>query len=166
MGGLIVIVILAMWVTASIALAMWLARRLGLKRFKTGVTFLLFFAVLGLPVADELAARPKFELLCRKGAVLKIDAEKIRGKTVRVEISPANQLLEGMPIPVLYSHIRFRDVLTGEVLAEYETYQAQGGVMARATGFPSGIQPWTGNYSCVPDDRGTIPKRYGFTLVN
>jgi hypothetical protein len=164
MGGLIVLVSLLTWIAVCVALAAWLVRRLRPKRYEGAVASLLFLVILILPVADELAARPKFEALCREGAVLKIDAERIKGKTVRVDISPVNSLVEGMPIPVLYSHFRFRDVRTGEVLAEYETYQARGGFMARATGFPGG--PWAGNYSCVSDDEGTIPRRYGFTLIN
>jgi hypothetical protein len=166
MGGLILVTCLAIWGVACITLAAWLVNRARLKRFKTAVSILLALTIFILPVADELAARPGFEALCREGAVLKINPEKIKGRTVRLDISPTNRLLEGRSIPILHSHYSFRDVVTGEVLAQYDAYQARGGFMARATRLPAGPQPWTGTYSCVPADEGGIAKRYGFTLVN
>jgi len=96
-----------------------------------------------------------------------IDAQKIRGKRIRLVISPSNQRIEGAAIPIINSHYAYRDIESGEELASFDVYTAKGGFMARWTQFPEGGHPWTIEGStCVPASEGTLNKQYGFTVVN
>lgn len=169
MGGLLVIGVLFGWLAAAIWLARRISRAIQMKAvYRTpasiGLAVLIFF----LPVADELATRPSFEMLCREDGALKIDVQKIRGRLVKVEIAPADEPVTGpfALIPLFRSHVTYADTSTGEVLAEYSTYRARGGVLARAFRPLGSAEPLTGTYSCVPEHEGTLPERYAFTLIN
>jgi hypothetical protein len=168
MAGLMLFGALFIWLFVVIQLARWLTRAAKVRdSLRRVVLFALVVFIFLLPVADELAARPAFEALCREGAVLRIDAQKIRGRVVRVEIGPEQPVLGIFtPIPIHHSHVAFRDASTGDLLGEYDTYRADGGLLGRQLRplGPSG--PLTGTYSCVPKDEGTISKRYAFHLVN
>jgi hypothetical protein len=118
-----------------------------------------------LPVADELAAKPSFYNLCRSGAVLKIKAEKIKGRSVLLTIDPSHERMPGTIVPVFHSHYAYRDPQSGEVLAEYELYSAQGGVLARWIGFTRS-QPLTGSLFCASEERVAIEAQYDFIVLN
>jgi hypothetical protein len=167
MAGLTLIALLVVWVSACAVIANWAARKWKTGSVRVIVRALIFTVVFLLPVADELLARPQFAALCREGAVLRIDAEKIKGKTIRLEISPKNQVVEKTPIPILHSRYSYREATTNEELAHYDVYAALGGFMSQWTGFPEGRHPWTIERStCVPPDEGTLAKRYQFSLIN
>lgn len=168
MGGLILLAVVAVWMAACIYAAAWLMRRLPLKRLRTSLAISIFTLLFALPVADELVARRQFIALCGKGAVVKIDAEKIRGKIVRLDISPANRLVEGTFIPIRNSHYSFRDVVTNEELAHYDVYLAEGGFASRWTKFPEGHHPWTiPTARCSPPQSSqAIAREFGFMLTN
>lgn len=167
MGGLIVFAVLGLWIWVCIAITRWCARRVRLRTARILIAPILFLAIFALPVVDELIARPQFNALCKKGAVLKIDAEKIKGRRVRVVIEPSQKPVGGTAIPILFSHYSLRDVRTDEELAAYDSYLARGGFMSRLTGFPGGNSPWTFDRpGCSPPDEGSQSMRYGFTLIN
>jgi hypothetical protein len=146
MIGLLVLGMVIVWLAAAI----WIARRatrlipVGPK-WRPLVAIGLFLLVFFLPVADELAARLSFYALCKEGAVLRIDQRKIKGTTVALTVDPSKALLTGHPIPILHSHFAFRDARTGELLAEYDTYQARGGLIARVIAL-TGDPPLTGSF--------------------
>lgn len=165
MSGILLLLTIALWLYVAHRITRFAVRGVeGDKRF--WIYAIVFAIVFMLPVTDELMARPTFSALCEQGAVLTIDADKIRGRVVRVEIQPSNQLLDVAPIPILHSRISFRDASTGDELGHYNTYFARGGLMARLTNFPESAAPWTGNFSCAPPNRGAYPTAYAFTLLN
>jgi hypothetical protein len=166
MGGLLVLAVFFAWLAGAI----WLARRISCAiqmkpAYRTaasvGLTVLIFF----LPVADELATRPWFEALCREHAVERIDVEGIRGRTVRLVVNPMSAPVRGALIPTFRSHFEYQDVNTGDAFGEYDAYVSKGGVLSQLLGFP-GAHPLTGSFFCAPADEGSLPKRYGFVLVN
>lgn len=166
MGGLLVLAVFFGWLAAAIWLARRISHAIDIKpRYRGLALALLSIVIFLLPVADELAARPSFAALCREGAVLKINAEKIRGKTVQVIVDPSNAPLPGMFIPILHSHVSYRDPSTGEVLAEYDIFQARGGLLSRAVPVARG-GPLTGDYYCAPERDQPWDKRYGFAVLN
>jgi hypothetical protein len=168
MVGLTILAVLLFWIVLSLGITWLIMKKLPLKRFKFIAALPLFVIVFLIPVADELLARPQFEALCRKGNVIRIDAQKIKGKTVRLEIQPFNQEIEGAIIPILHSHYSYRDVATDEEFAWYDVYEARGGLMAQWVGFPEGRNPWTISHpSCSPSRHShQIAKDFGFTLIN
>jgi len=167
MGGLIALVVLAGWVTACASASIWIMKRLAVARFRTLIAMLIFGAFAFLPVADELIARPQFNSLCKEGAWLRIDAKGIKGRLIRLDVSPSNEQIDGYLIPILHSHYSYRDTVTDEQLAWFDVYTAKGGVMARWTQFPEGGGPWTMESAvCVPPNEGKLSQQYGFTLIN
>jgi hypothetical protein len=165
MIGLLVLGILALWVAAAFWMARRLARAIPMKAgARPWASFGLFVLIFLLPVADELAARPSFNALCREGSTERIDAQRIAGRTVRLVVNPRNARLKGTFVPVYHSHFEYRDAQTGDVLGGYEVYLAEGGLIARKLRFPTS-RPLTGAFLCAPEDEGSIPKRYGFTVL-
>jgi hypothetical protein len=166
MGGLILFGVLFVWTSVSARLARSLSRAIDIKpSLRAFASIALAILIFLLPVADELAARPYFEALCHKGAVLRIDEQKIRGKDVMLTIDPSNERVKWAIIPMFHSHFEYRDAVTTEVLAEYETYAAHGGVLARIIAF-NGSHPWTGTFYCAPEVGADLRKRYGFVVLN
>jgi hypothetical protein len=162
---LLVLFMLALWLAAAIWIARRVARLIPVRpKWRPVVAIGLFLLVFFLPVADELAARPSFNYLCRTGAVLKIDAEKIKGRNVILSANDSDGRMKGMLIPVFHSHFEYRDAISGEVLGEYEMYIGEGGLLARTVGLAS-AHPITGPFFCAPEDRLTAKQRYGFTIL-
>jgi hypothetical protein len=171
MGGLIVFIFLGGYLWVCMRATGWLVGRCPWpSRWPRWPRVLLLPPVLALvfvlPVADELLARPKFNALCEEGAVLKIDAQRIRGRTIRLDIDPSERPMEGMIVPILHSHLSYRDVTTGEEMAHYEVYLARAGLLSRLLEFPEGGGGLTGLGTCWPPAVGTLPQRFGFTLIN
>jgi hypothetical protein len=164
MIGLIAFAILFTW----LAVVIWIARRIS-RHLKTKpsvrpiVSIIAGVVIFWLPVADELAARPYFEVLCHRSAALKVNSQKLNGKTVRVTVNPSNASVKGSPIPMFHSHVEYRDATTGEVLVEYEIYSAIGGLLARTFGLAHS-HPLTGAFFCAPEERETLRRRYTFTF--
>jgi hypothetical protein len=132
-----------------------------------GCQVLLTVLLMGLLVADEIIGGFQFRKLCEQNAVLRIDPEKARGRTVKVVIEPSNEMLPTIPIHILHSHLSFRDVVTNEEIAQYDWYVAKGGWFIRTLGISGSNSPITmGRSSCTPQNAGTFPKEYGFTLIN
>lgn len=153
------------WLFVALRLARWLSRMIKVRdSFRPLVSFALVLFIFLLPVADELAARPYFEALCHKAAALKIDAQRIRGKTVRLTVDPSNRLIAGTPIPILQSHFTYHDVVTGELMAEYDVLRARGGFLAQFAHL-EGMHPLTGSFFCAPDREPPLAERYGFNVL-
>lgn len=121
-----------------------------------------------LPLADEIVGAFQFNALCKANAVLKIDAEKAKGNTVRSIITPAksDEVIRGTALTIYYSHFSFVDVSSEEKLAEFDRYAAKGGWFVHALGIsnsnsPIFIQP----AGCSPRMASSdIAKKYEFTL--
>lgn len=167
MGGLIFLAAVGIWTFISLFLARWLLGLLKVKRLQTVTILVLTVTIFLLPVADELAARPEFNRLCKKAAALRIDAERINGRTVQVILQVLNEKVQDSPLPILHSKLALRDTKTDEVLGSYDTYSVRGGVLARWIGWPEGESPWTyGKAGCGPNvDWNSLPNRYGFKLI-
>jgi hypothetical protein len=165
MIGLLVLFMLALWLAAAIWIARRVARLIPVRpKWRPLVAVGLFLVVFLLPVADELAARPSFNRLCREGAVEKINVARIAGRTVRLVEDPQSAPLGGALIPIYHSHFEYRDSESGEMLGEYEMYIGEGGFLARLIRLPTS-HPLTGTFFCAPQDEGSIPRRYGFVVL-
>lgn len=165
MAGLLSLALLVGWFIA----ALWLARQLTSK-VKNGVlrTALMIPAVIvvvGLPVADEIIGGFQFRALCRERAVLKIDAEKIKGKTVRMVSDPENKDLENTIVRIYYTRVSYRDVTTQEELASNGYLVAMGGQLIRALGGGHEMKPMT-IFPSTCGGPGNLPtsKKYEFNI--
>ena len=152
-------------------LAWWLSgllvRRIPNRWIAKPLQVVLTIFLMSLLVADELIGGYQFRKLCEQNAVLKIDPEKARGRTVRVVITPSNEILSGIPITIFHSHHSYQDVVTGEEIAQYDSYSAKGGWFIRSLGISEGNAPITmGHSGCIPVNAGTFSKKYELTRIN
>lgn len=169
MTGLFLIVVVFAWLVAVVFLTSWLMKRVSImqKPVRMAVALLIFVLLLPLPVADEIIGGYQFRELCRQGAVLRIDAEKAKGRTVKVVIEPSNEILPRTAITIYHSHLSFQDFKTGEEIASYDTYVAKGGWFIRMLGISGGNAPITiGLPGCIPENSQSFRKQYGITVIN
>ena len=162
MFGLLSIALVVAWFFA----ARWIARKLTgsmssrLKR--TSLTWLAVAVIFVLPVIDEIIGGFQFRALCKEHAVLKVNAEKIKGKTVRVVVDPSNKDVDNTAVRIYYTHLSYRDVETGEELANTRWYTATAGVLIRILTGNSGSTLTIHPSTCSAG----LSKSYGFTLIN
>lgn len=141
MIGLLFLGVVAAWVFVSWWLAMRVTSRLPRGALRFAAVTAVIAVLLPLPVADEIVGGFQFKALCTRDTLLKIDAEKIRGKTVRVNSEPANMPVAGTAVRILFSRALYRDVATNEVLASSDRYVANGGRLLHALSGTNGITP-------------------------
>lgn len=166
MLGLMFLAALVAWLVVAIRLARWISQRPQVKPSLRSLTsVILAVLIFFLPVADEFAARPYFGMLCHKGAVFRVDKQRIKGRRVTVTAPLMNARVNGAILPTLHSHYTYVDATFGDVLAEYETYAAEGGALARALGVAHS-HPLTGTFYCAPEGLDLAPEQYGFVMVN
>jgi hypothetical protein len=95
------------------------------------VQSLLLIIGFNLPLWDEIMGVPEIEALCNgpERSSLKIDAEKTRGKKVKLVISYKD--IEGTILPIIQEHRSYRDVETNEEYATANWYYGEGGWLYR-----------------------------------
>jgi hypothetical protein len=156
------------WMAASAFVSVWLAKRFS-NRFVRWLIALSALAVLmPLPLADEIVGKRQFEALCRHGATLEVDAARIKGRQVRLQVRPVNQPVPGIAVPVLYTRVEFRDAETSEPLGAYGWYVAEGGWFIRTFGIGEGggMLLASGKSFCSPAKAdASVAADYGFQIV-
>ena len=128
----------------------------------------LFAVLVVLPVADELIGGFQFRALCKENAVLKIDAQKIKGKTIREVPVPliGTQDMTQTAVRIYFYRIGYRDSVSGEEFASYVSYTAMGGLLVSALGMSNDIAPLTIHpSSCKPRNVGDLSKEFDFKFT-
>jgi hypothetical protein len=167
MTGLLVLLLFSLWVWGVFRFARWIGDHVQGGRWRWPVVALAFVALLPLPVADELIARPQIERLCRDGAVFKIDEQNIRGRRVKSFAEPLNEAVPGIAIPVTFTRTVYRDESSGEELATLGYYYVKGGALVRTLGFSESSSPMFVRSYCAPNEGGhEAANRLGFKIIN
>lgn len=167
MDGLIALGLLLLWAVLVEKLAVKVASKFKDKITRRVVGVLVFVLVLPLPVADELYARHQIDALCREGGVLKMDEQKIKGRSVKVSFEPSNADVPGIAIPVRYSKTVLRDVETDEVLGSDTSFITGPGILIRTIGTAEMRSPMFGSEGCWPKEgMHSAAKRIGFKILN
>ncbi len=170
MAGLIFIALLIGW----FFVARWLARKITVhianKALRWLSTALLVIVFMALPVLDEIIGGFQFRELCKQNAVLKIDAERIKGKTIQMITLPLNQVIPNTAIKISHSQTRYLDVMTNEELANSRRYEVFGGRLIRSLAggneMPS-LLPMSNNGStCGGMPNIVISSKYQFTFAS
>lgn len=167
MSGLFFLAVVFIWIVAAIMLTRWLMRRIPIKSelARMLLALALFALIFVLPVTDEIIGGYQFRKLCENSA-LKIDAEKAKGKTVKLVIDPSNEILRGTAITIYHSHMSYRDINTNEEIASNNKYVAKGGWFIKMLGVFEGDGPLTLSPTyCSPSLGGlAIARNYGFFI--
>lgn len=167
MTGLALLALLALWVWVVKRIASAAVRGVAHRVLRWCLGLLVFAVVLPLPVADELFAKHQINALCREGAVLRIDEQKIKGRRVRVAYEPLNAEVPGVAIPVTFSKLVLRDADTGEDLGSRGHYVVKGGWLIRTLGFSESNSPLTTESHCALNEGAhEAAARLGFKIIN
>lgn len=168
MSGLLLLLVATVWFVISVLLVIRATRWIKAAGFRVLAGMVVFPVVLLLPLIDEMIAQPQFEALCRENAVLVIDAQAVRGRSVKLTFEPSNARLTRMAVPVTYSRVVFRDATTGEAYGSFNRYDANGGWLIRALGISEGDSPlWMRRSYCSPGEGAhQVATRLGFYIIN
>jgi hypothetical protein len=175
---LIFLFILAVWLVILLVLSTWIFFRYTSKlprwidRIAIFVGQILLGAVVFfLPIMDEIIGGYEVDALCNgpKEAYLKINVEKIKGKSVKLVISYKD--IEGTAVPISQIHHSYRDVETDEEYAAVNWYCGQGGwiyrkIMGEDGGMPVHLRI---KYRCKHDEKilsgYDLSRSYQFEIV-
>jgi hypothetical protein len=168
MIGILFLAVIGAWIWAAAKLAGFIGNRFFPPRpWRPFAKSLVFAFLIFLAVGDEVVGGFQLRALCKENAVLKINAEKIKGKQIRVEGDPGNKPLGDTAIKILWTRLSFRDVETNEELASYSRYVASGGWFIRTLAMGNSVTPMTiFPSSCTAEGIGNLAKNYDFKSTN
>lgn len=165
MSGLIFLALAVGWFSVSFWIGRRLTGRVKTTGFRLSLMSLVVAVLLVLPVADEIIGGFQFRALCRENAILKIDAEKIKGKMIYMVSDPSINDTQGSAIPIHRTRVSYRDVGTHEELASSGFLVAMGGRLVSALAGGHQMSPLT-IFPSTCSGPGNLPtsKKYQFTL--
>lgn len=165
MVGLILFTIVGLWIWACVALTGLLLRKVNPQKGRSVFAFIVFAVLLVLPVIDEIIGGFQFKALCAKDAKVRLGVEHPAGRTTRFSARPSNERIAGTFIPIIHSRFRYHDVVTNELVAEHDIYEAKGGVLIRIIGLynsPLTIDPPI----CSGEQDVALSVALGFKVIN
>jgi len=116
-------------------------------QWRIPIFILLFFALMPLPLIDEIVGAWQFKKLCKANSGIQIDPALASGKTVYLSRTPDVEI-QGTWVHIVLKPWRFIDAMTGETIVSYNTLAAGGGLLYR--GFTEGGVPMTFAGHCSP----------------
>jgi hypothetical protein len=169
MTGLLLLAVVGVWIWVSFRITRAVARRVrpGTRRALTA--WLLFPALLVLPLLDEIIGGFQFRALCARNPNFEIGVAEPQGRTTRYSASPLNEVVPRTAIRILHTRVEFTDVETGELVVRYDRYVASGGLFIRALGVSEKDSPLTIDPTwCSPEAvRGeNVRRTLGFSVIN
>jgi hypothetical protein len=165
MTGLFMLMLAIVWLVLAVLISRSVGRAFKHRSASTITALATFALLLPLPVADELIGIQQFEALCREGAVLTIDAQRIKGRSIRLVVDPKLKRVPGTLIQIRYSRYSYRDASTNEELATYNLYNASGGWLVHALAFEHDA-PLLTKSGCSFPGEGQLARTYQFSLIN
>jgi hypothetical protein len=85
-----------------------------------------------VPVLDELVGKYQFAHLCASNGLQAVNLGRLAGKKVKIEHKDRNPV-PGALIPTKQDDVALTDATSGELLATYKDYYAEGGWLVRYT---------------------------------
>jgi hypothetical protein len=166
MTGILLLFGVALWAYACWKAAAALGRRMRRSAWRLPAVATIFVVLVLLPVADEIVGGFQFRSLCA-GAVAHVEVRDVAGRVARYRGDPIDARLPGTAIPILYSHIEYSDVKTGELIARYDRFIAKGGLLVRTLRLSESNSPLTmGRSDCSGEsDSLSLPLQLGFQVV-
>ena len=144
MSGIILILVALLWVVIAFVVVWLIGKLLPKIWWVFLLRVALFFALLPLPIVDELLGAKQFEQLCKENSTIQVDRAKAAGKTVYYANQPSVRV-EGTWVPVRQKRWQFVDMQTGEIVVSYTTLEASAGLLG-----PASFRPLTFEGYCAP----------------
>lgn len=164
MTGLLLIAVVGLWIGVVWHVSRWATRSIRIVSVRIFARALTFAALVTCPMVDEIVGGVQFRKLCEREAVLKIDAAKVRGRTLKqiaAQSFPANTLLR-----IEEWRNSFVDTTSGEELASFGWLRVSGGWFIRTLGISEGNAPLLIHpATCWPVMHGRLSQTFQFTLI-
>jgi hypothetical protein len=148
MIGLLALLFFVLWGFIAYKISEFLTKKMKTEKYKKLTVTVLGVFIFFVPVADDIIGGFQFRALCKEKAVLTVDEQNIRGKTI-VYQRVRDQYLNMYIIPILERNWTYKDADADEIVISWKSYEATGGWLSRLIGFPEGSPPYTFNGSCL-----------------
>ena len=167
MTGALLFAVVVFWLWTSVQLTRLVLRNISSWKWRRVIAPVIFIALIILPVMDEIIGGFQFRTLCEKSATIKLGVKNPVGRTTRYMGEPIDEAVPGTYIPIFHSHIEYHDVMTNELVAQYDRYVAKGGILVRAVGISENNSPLTiGSPSCSGERGASLPTLLRFNVIN
>ncbi len=151
MFGVVYLFIFLFWTCLLAWMVARITRRLPERWWRTLFRFFLYIALYPMPLIDEILGAQEFKQLCDQYAVVQVDEEKAKGRTV-YQSEDVYVEIKNTWVPVHMHQNRYVDTFTGELLLADTSLYANGGRLN--PGSAAGREPWFFDHSChVPTSR-------------
>lgn len=169
MSGLLFLGVIGLLAYLAWRLSGLIVRRVSNRWQAKGLQIVLTVFLMSLLVVDELIGGYQFRQLCKQNAVLKIDPEKAKGRTVKVaRATKQSNLLANTAVPIYTTGGSLVDVQTGEEIVTTAWNSAEGGWLIRTLGISGSNTPLVIRPSTCYSSMGSreIAQLYGMHLEN
>ena len=123
MLALYLLLVATVWFIVSVTVAILIARKLPVGRWRVALAFALAILLVTLPFDDQIVGGMQFRKLCEDNSFITVEREKAKGRTVYLADTPMRQV-RGMWLRVAEKEWRFVDVSNGETVVSYREFHA------------------------------------------
>ena len=164
MTGLLLIFVFGIWFMISKWIASKVVRNIKSQKMKRLAMPLILVFLMLAPLADEVIGGVQFYALCSKEAVLKVDEDKAKDKTVKVELSVGKNK-SSAPVVIREQTWSYIDIKNSEEVLSYKTLHAAGGWLIKTLGISETNAPLIFGGVCGPAEQKTIFNRLNMTVL-
>lgn len=165
MIGLLFFGFLFVWIGLCVYVACRIGRRLPETRWRIWVELALVVALIPTLVIDEIVGGWQFRHLCAEESErVSVDPDTARGRAVYLKEATLEDV-KGTMVPVSRHRWQFLDTRTDEVIVEFTTLRARGGVFRRTFGTTELSGPLIFDSYCAPRDSLTVFKQLDINEV-
>lgn len=160
MMGLYLLFLASVWLAVSVALAIFVAKKIPARWARVPAGIALGILILPLPVIDDIVGGRQFVNLCQENQSIYI-SPTAKGRTVYLA-EPTLRPVRGVWLPVTLQEWRYLDVASGEVVVGFNTLVAGHGAIRFSDA------PLTAKGSCEPGgqvDSMKLLKDNGITQI-
>lgn len=153
MIGLMFLAVIVLWFAICFSLLFFVC----IKKCSTlSKVFSFIFGVILLvaPFYDEIIGGWEFKKICKEGAVVIVDEEHARGKTVFLDDIKSVKTY-GYALPIVTQKWSYKDVYEEKVIVEWSEYRSEGGWLSRRIKLMGQSGPLTFNGYCYPEGSGS-----------
>jgi hypothetical protein len=165
MTGILLIGVLLIWLVIALFIAYAILGFLP-KRWWSGLVATgLFFALLPLPLIDEILAKPRFEELCRNVATVQVHTLSTQERKVNLKDRELKKF-DSYGLQIQQERMNYSDITTGELVFSHTGVLVRGGFLIRTLGISETNSPVLFDKYCGPKNSQTFLKDLGVTIVD
>ena len=164
MTGLLLIFVFGVWFMVAKWIASKIVADINSPKAKKVAKPLILVLLMLAPLADEVMGGVQFYALCSKEAVLKVDEDKAKDKTVTVNLSDGKNI-SSAPLVIREQTWSYIDIKNSEEVISYKTLHAGGGWLIKNLGISETNAPLIFSGVCGPAEQKTIFSRLNIKVL-